>query len=385
MPMKKCSILFAVLLVLAACKEKYIPELPPGKTQNLVVDGYISAGGENTRFVLSRTTGLDTIQLDEELHASVTVEGDDQSSFPIYEHGNGIYEGPTPGVSDAHQYRVRIITSDGREYLSDFVPVRYSPDIDSISWKYMGDGVQLYVHSHDLSNNTRYYRWAYDETWEFHSAYVSSLTYAYGPDGMISGLAYRNPLTREPDLTIYTCWKSEASTNILIGSSAKLASDVIYLPLIKVPRGSVKMSVMYSINLRQYAISSTAYDFLDRMKRNTESVGTIFDPQPSALNSNIHCLSNPNESVIGFITAGDVKEKRIFISNQSLPNWGYQSGCSAQEVKNDVDSIRAYSFLVPTIPAQTDPFGNILTYLASVPTCVDCTLRGTNQKPSFWP
>jgi hypothetical protein len=63
-----------------------------------------------------------------------------------------------------------------------------------------------------------------------------------------------------------------------------LAQDVIYLqPLVLIPAGAQQLSVEYSIFVRQYALTKEGYDLLTMMQSNTESLGTIFDPQPSSL------------------------------------------------------------------------------------------------------
>src|SRR4030095_7378655 len=75
------------------------------------------------------------------------------------------------------KYRLYIRTRDGKEYISDFTAIKHTPPIDSISWQRENGGVRLYVHSHDAQNGTKYYQWKYEETWEFHSDYYSSIKY----------------------------------------------------------------------------------------------------------------------------------------------------------------------------------------------------------------
>ena len=116
----------------------------------------------------------------------------------------------------------------------------------------------------------------------------------------IIALVYRYP-DHSVDTTIYKCWKTLNSTSIIIGSSESLSTDIIYLPFHFIENGSEKLSILYSMKLKQYAVSHEKYLFLQKMKKNTEQTGSLFDPQPSQLSGNIHCLTDPNETVIGYV------------------------------------------------------------------------------------
>src|SRR5690606_11887431 len=126
------------------------------------------------------------------------------------------------------------------------------------------------------------------------------------------------------------------SANILIASSAKLQSDrIAEAPLLQIPTGSEKLGWRYSILVRQYALDKNAYEFYDLMKKNTESIGTIFDPQPSEIRGNFTCITNPEEPVIGHVTASTVTEKRIFINSTEVSDWVFVENCPVQEVTTD--------------------------------------------------
>jgi hypothetical protein len=184
----------------------------------------------------------------------------------------------------------------------------------------------------------------------------------------------------------YFCWKTEPSTTIFTGSTTNLSNDVINLPMFTILADSWKLNILYTVNTKQYSLSKGRYEFLQRMKKNTENTGSVFDAQPSELNSNIHCVTNPLEPVIGYIDICPIQEKRIYINRKSLPDWNYNQSCSEIEIPNISDSIAIKGlFLLPTYP-NTDPMtGRIISFFAAPPECVDCKLRGSSIKPSFWP
>jgi hypothetical protein len=382
--MKK--LLYSCILLLAlGCKQRFEPQITQPVNGYLVVDGTINSGTGPTTIRLSRAIQLaDSTRPKNERNAIVRVEGENNTQFPLSENSPGMYGNPQLTLNSNVKYRLYIKTTDGKEYRSDYTKVIKTPAIDAIRWEQPANGLDIYVNAHDPQGNTRYYRWEWEETWEFHSAFTSQLEYMKNNLGEITGIKYKYP-DQSIDTNIYTCWKTEPSTNILIGSTAKLTKDSVDLPLHFIPRASQKISVLYSIKVKQNALSKNGYDFLTRMKKNTESTGTLFDAQPSELVGNIHAVNNPLEVVIGFIDVADVHEKRIFIQPSDLDNWGYRSGCAETLVPNIPDSVRAYSYLTPTMAAETSPTGAIVTYYGSDIACVVCTLTGVHQKPVFWP
>jgi len=189
------------------------------------------------------------------------------------------------------------------------------------------------------------------------------------------------------DSSLYTCWRADPSTQILIASTTKLSEDVVdNYHITQIPKNSQKISVMYSIQVKQHAITKGAYEFLQKMKKNTEQTGSVFDPQPSELKGNIQCISNPSEIVVGYVSVSTEQTKRIFIKNTEVPNWGYESGCYLAEFSLIQLTQAMASKLLPVDALEFDPTTKEITrFNAALPTCVDCTLSGTNQKPPFWP
>ena len=114
------------------------------------------------------------------------------------------------------------------------------------------------------------------------------------------------------------------------------------MPLLFIEPASEKLSVLYSINVKQYALSHEAYLFFEKVKKNTEQVGSVFDPQPSELQGNIHCITIPDEMVVGYVDILEEKTQRIFISNAMLPGWNYRAHCRVFKIDNNPDSIRKY-------------------------------------------
>jgi hypothetical protein len=189
---------------------------------------------------------------------------------------------------------------------------------------------------------------------------------------------------------INRCWRTRSSTDINIGTSVRLSQDRIReAPLLFTRLPSVKFNYQYSILVRQYAQTPEAYQYWETLKKNTENIGSLFDPLPTQLTGNITCLTDPREPVLGFVSAASVAEKRIFIDGQELAErWTYVNEygtCLPDTITPDKAS--QYFAGGTDIPLQEllNEMGTIIGYTYSGVSCVDCRQRGTNVKPGFWP
>jgi hypothetical protein len=377
-----------VVLVMSAlsCKKPYTPPVINSPNNYLVVEGVINSGTDSTIIKISRSVNLSgQTSSSPELKAIVTVESDQSASYALQEAGNGKYNSSALNLTNTSKYRLRIKTSNGSEYISDLEAVEVNPPIDSVGFTMQSNGIQLYVNTHNPNNNTRYYRWDYQETWQFHSKYGSN----YITDGT-------KIVARSVAQQIFNCFGNDTSSTIVLGSSAKLSQDIIYRsPLTQILATSEKLETKYSILVRQYALTSDSYSFWVNLKKNTEQLGSIFDAEPSTINGNIHCVNNPSEPVIGYISVTNVQQKRIFISNAQLPNSYFPSYpydcavdsnlfCRGKSCINEVvqNLIPLNSFQIPVDVISKN--GVVLGYTGADPYCVDCTLRGTKIQPAFW-
>ena len=372
------TVILSILFFSLACKKPFIHDGITESPSLLVVEGVINTAGQTTIY-LSRTLKLaDKLKASSEIKAKVQVEGQNNTVFPLTETAAGTYSAPQMNLNPNQQYRLRIKTASGKEYLSDLMTVRTTPAIDSVNWEKTTEGVKIYVNAHDSKNNTKYYQWDYQETWEIRSSAYSENIYKNG----VMVARDQNEM-----LALFTCYVTEKSTGLLIASTAKLSSDVVHrFPLVTFQNRAEKLDVRYSILTKQYAIGQEAFEYLSIMKRNSEQQGSIFDIQPSEINGNIKCISNPNEMVIGFMTISGIMEKRIFINYTQVPGWNFNMNCGTLTVPNRKDSLDAYfkdGKNLVTI-SNLGASGKIETYNGSTANCLDCRLKGSSIKPAFW-
>jgi hypothetical protein len=369
------------MVIYISCKKPYNPPAIRVDNRFLVIDGTLANSADSPSvFTLSRTIKLtdSTFDSSPETGAAVSVEGENGDIHNFFELPGGIYQSSPLSLNTASKYRLRITTSSGGEYASDFVEAKQTPPIDSLTWQQQND-VMIYLDTHDPLNNTRYYHWDFTETYQYEAPLNAELS----QDN--SNLYYVDSTNQTFD-----CWRSVNSTEILLGSSVALSQDVISkAPVTIVPQNSQKITIRYSILVKQYALTEDAYQYFSILKKNTENLGSIFDAQPTQLTGNIRSLKNPGEVVIGFFSASSVTQKRLFITKYDVTNWHFidtNLECGVKSIGHfPLPDPRFFIYDYPDPAYYPYYFCGATCLMIARRECVDCRLRGgTNHKPSYW-
>ncbi|HEX8460919.1 MAG TPA: DUF4249 domain-containing protein [Segetibacter sp.] len=378
-------ILITIVFMQFSCKERFDAPVNASNQSVLVVEGVLNAGG-STNILLSRTTDLGVANKPKpELKALVTVESDANASYVLNETANGVYTTAQLPINALAKYRLKIKTANGKEYLSEYVEVNTSPPIDNVGWERANGGVQINVSASDPTNNTRYYRWETEETWQFYNDVRASIKIV--PTTVAGAKRFTVEDIDPANYPYYNiCWKSEKSSNIWLASTTALAKDVVSKSLLNyISSTEEKIAVRYSVLVKQYALSKKAYTYWSNLRKNVEDLGTLYSPQPSETVGNITCTTDTKEAVIGFFEVCNPTEKRIFISNSEVPNWNYVYSCKTIKVpsltNNDLGDIFNRFIAVAWVNPNKNPADSIF---AAIPVCVDCAVKGTPVKPAFW-
>jgi hypothetical protein len=378
---KKYPIVLMLLPLVTGCLDPYQPPEITDTVRIMVIDGFINATDQSATVKLSYATSLSsTEEPSAALNASVHIEDDGGGDYILAGDGTGFYAAHNMSIDVARKYRLRVNTGPGSEYLSEYVTITTTPPIDSVTWAAGNNGITIAVNTHDAENHSKYYRWNYVEIWEYNSSFYS--TYK-----MIDGAAFE----RTPDDQIFTCWGTEYSTEVLIGSTQRLSADVIRsLPLTFIKGNSVKLSRRFSILVEQQSLTPEAFDFWQQLKNTTESLGGLFDPLPAQLLSNIKGTTNAGEPVLGYFSGGQVSSDRIFIEFHELPReilaLSPKSACDEEDVKSipiaDIPSTPNSTLLI--YPIYVSGVG-LVGYTTALSRCIDCQLQGgSTTKPDFW-
>ncbi len=370
-------ILFFIVFLMN-CKQSYEPAVIKANKNFLVVDGIINTGTNSiTTIKLSRTRNItDSVYFSPELGAQVSIVSKSGSQYFLREQGNGVYTSDALSLNTSDSYAVQVVTSNNSTYLSAFVSPKITPPVDSLQWQYFGNGVTIFINTHDAQNNTRYYRWEYTETWEYHSYEEAEL-------GLNNSIIFYTDSTNQKHI----CWQTGNSTNILLGTSIALSQDVIsHDSLTNIPQNDRRIGVRYSILVKQYALSQEAYQYWLLLQKNTQQLGSLFDAQPTQLIGNVTCTNNPPEPVLGYVSASSVEQVRLFITNKQVDGWQKVfAGQDCAPLTIDRSPVNPFLYTYPDTSYTPYYFSNMCCLVIAKRSCLDCTEDGgTTTKPPYW-
>jgi hypothetical protein len=364
---------FLLLLLIGGCVEPFDPEIESYEDV-LVVDGLLSDEEISAKIRLSRTYNYDQNRTNPETGALVNVIDESGQNFQLSETSDGYYtfEGGGLDPEPGKMYQLQIVTADGLEYESDYQEMLVSPDLDSIYFidyrgnangSFLGrEGVDFYVDTEGKENESRYFRWEWEESWKI----LSPINY--------------------PDIRY--CWQYDQSKGINIATTENLATNKLEKQFVfNVPFSTNKLAIEYSVLLKQYSVTRDNYVYLTKLEQINKGSGGFFDPIPAALNGNISCLTDPDLPVLGFFEASTVNSRRIFIDRSELKFGFVASGfedCEAIYVSYEEYStgdIRDYYYVYEYFDSFLNDTIVVMTNLRK---CYDCSFVGDRRKPEFW-
>lgn len=385
----KATVLIASCLSigLAACIEEFRLEDIEYKPQ-LVVEGIITDELKRHRVSISTSAPLGSREFIPETKAVAWIEDTVGNNITLSEIKPGIYETPVFSGIVGNRYRLSIITNSGNQYVSDFMLLDKSPAIDSVyatfapSESGSTNGIHIFLDSRGDKSFSKYYRWEIIETFEIETPFPSNYEWLGG-----NNVIFRNQRVDQ-------CWRTDTLSQLLIQSTENRdKNEIVALPIRFIEESSYIFRVKYSILARQYSVSLEAFKFWENLRTLSENQGSLSDVQPGNLPSNIKCVNDPDELVLGYFEASSVSEKRTFFSYQDFVDDGYKrpsfrSGCYdyvpeevpeleiGEYMQENAEDMRIFETLGST-PAP-------IYFLLMPAFCCDCTDLGENIKPDFW-
>jgi Domain of unknown function (DUF4249) len=374
----KLLILLSIFLLIDSCVTKFVPEINDNQDL-LVVEGMITDQPVVNTIRLSRSIPLgnreDVIPLS---GCSVIISDDYDNSYNLTEDEPGTY------VTDPSEfcgivgrsYTLKIFTNRASSYnfsyqshSMEMIPV---PAIDSIfyekavieeesEYRMLKEGCQIYLSTYDPTDNCKYYKYDYTETWEFHIPFL--------------------------DVPNRICWASNNSSSIQLKNTSVLSENKIdRFPIKFISHETDRLSIKYSMLIDQYSLNDEEFVYWDKMRNVTQDVGSLYDITPASIPGNIYCIEDPGERVLGFFSVSAKTSKRFFIDDSfsGLKDQYTGSICNLDTTEFNL------LFPIPELPKNVwvvidglmdfPPFRITTSNI----NCYDCTTQGTLVEPLFW-
>ena len=295
-----------LLLTLSGCIDEYQADISSDDSGLLVVEGAICPGVN--KFVLTRTLPVNSSNMPRMVTgANVSVHGSDGSEY-LMQEANGYYTCNIEALNPDATYYLRIVENDGEVYESEPQKPLRTEKIQEVNLVQdtpeSNIDVLVTPEAPDDPGKTNYYSWTYDETWEVHPDYTTTI--------------YFDIKTSSPVFDPYQFpsrgWKSMSSSTILVGNSRSYEGQHIQrLKLYDIDRSHERVYYKYSGLVHQRSISKAEYEYDLARRQASSEMGGLFTPLPSALPTNIHCLTS-KKHVIGFVGCSlNTSEYRFFL------------------------------------------------------------------------
>ena len=396
------TFLLFVVCTLSGCIEEYEADIPDDDTNLFVVEGTICSG-EMSKFVLSRSlsirnsqadiwsdyasTGFDTglyhtfTSIPLVRGANVSVRGSDGSEY-MAEEGNGYYYCQIGLLSPDADYYLHIET-EGEVYESEPqkpLPTEKIAEVTGVQDTRQSNIDVLVTPDVPMeSDKANYYSWTYDETWEVRPEHTTNI---YFDIDSMKAIPKKNQFP--------PCgWKYAVNNTIHVGASTNYQGQHIKrLKLYEIDRTDERLFYKYSGMVHQRAITKAEYEYELARRQASSEMGGLFTPQPSALPTNIRCLTS-QKRVIGFVGCSlNKSEHRFFFHDYDFfvvrpPQkddliWLY--GCDENDCRRMVEK---HMFLCEWIDNRKF-HGRLSTSWAYERQLNVCKTGAFAEEPDFW-
>lgn len=401
----------AAACTLASCVYPFDPDLESADSR-IVVEGSISVGG-TSEFKFNRVIPMGgDADKSRKIEMTGYIEGEDGVQIPSYMgwwdtgfivvKGEGSYPAcyrlyfDTSLANPSQRYRVHFEDREsGAVYESDWLDVCDAPVIDELSYILNYNRSELNVALSMHSESDSHFRWYYDETWEYHADLDAS--HYLVPEQLFDSDGYYQPERAiykfSGGQNNYYCWDTFHSPEIKIFSTADQSDNrFIDLEFHRVSSTDRKLQMMYKLTVYLEAISENAFQYWKNIEDNTGGQGTFFSPVPSQMRGNVHCITDPDAEIIGYVSAARQATASMYYDDRTEKFYN-GSGTDWASIKieefTDINAFASWysrGYLPYTvIPANMSETGQT-TYQWAKAECVDCRrLGGTKEKPAGWP
>lgn len=375
--------LLPVLLVILgfSCVSPFEADIED-EPQLLSIEASLIKGEEEQTVRISKTASLDYPVFFPVRDCEVILLDEFDNTFHYEEVSGGIYKVSIPDeelVLGRH-YKMRIISSEGVFYESDYELLNPGIEVDSVYYEIedkvdqiTGEpytGLQFYLDVKAEEDESRYFRWRIDETYEYES--FAPLSYYYLDET-------HTPVYPSDPWEVFTCWRAEELPGLYQSSTMNLTrNEKKKIRLNYVSARTERLRIMYSLQVRQYSLSENAFEYFEQNRLATEEAGGLYTRQPRQPITNFMNVEDETERVLGYFWVSAQTSRRILV-----PRIQEMDVLPEQCAYWEFDAMEDGEGPFPIYLYDDRDNGKLYT---SSRDCFDCTKRGGSKvKPDFWP
>lgn len=375
-----------ILIFSGACIDRYYLDSETDFQGKLVIDGTITDEDGWQQIVVSRSTPPDLPRFSPVSECDVFVEDDQGNRFDFY-------EGPKPGhyVGEIDQanlevgarFRLSVTTPEGELYLSTFEEMLACPPIESVYYELETkgtyergtdeNGLQFYLDFNGNENDSKFFRWKLEETYEYHSTWPITRYLDY--DGFHEG---------GTDYSFYVCYQTENIDEVYTLSTEGFShNSYSRYPLHFVNDHTQRLMYQYSLLVKQLSVSESAYYYWDNLRKNNQEAVDLFGKQPANAISNIRNVTDSSEVVLGYFGVSSVSTRRITVLDVPELSFSEVEYCTPIPPSEEVPPYPYEPRPLYLVLTKDANFNQVWGFAASE--CFICTLKGgTTEKPVYW-
>ncbi|WP_299438891.1 DUF4249 domain-containing protein [uncultured Aquimarina sp.] len=393
------GILFLLIsfVLLFGCTESF--EIENDRIENfLVINATVTDKVSNQRIVLSRTFGFEESEPIPEEGASIVIIENNVTEYQFNENSPGEYYSVQEfGVTAGNEYKLIVRTANGRSYSSQKVIAPQPTSIERVYVKRMindqgTEGVGVFLDTFDLTGNSLYYRYEFEETYRI----VAPLWISFDIVSQLQAADVVFSLVERPQGQ-RVCYKTELSKNINVVNTSGFTEDRIQDLMINfIPADDIRVADRYSILVKQYVQTKEAQAFYKVLSDFSGSETVFSQIQPGFIRGNIVSETDGDENVVGFFDVSSLTEQRVFFNRGELigdlPVYMLECQEFVPEPSMNESVFEYEKRLHFTIAGSRYKLASSnLNVTASPPAirlipraCGDCTAIGNSEVPGFW-
>jgi len=318
----------------------------------LIVEGAITTGPGPHKIRLSRSARYGGIFDGAVLpvnRALVSIRDSDGNNFPLTEESFRFSSVPQPARPNApgqetyltgvyattnnfsaivgNTYTLLIRRANGIEYTSlpetaipatDILQLRAQFKKVPVSNSEFKTGFDVYATIQDAVEEQNFYMWKNSGLYK-----ISTRPDLRMCPGSSSGPANDQGIIAAvpcPTDCCFDCWVSESSADrsLHLLSDRNVNGNLVAEQVAFIEDDRLRFFDKYLVKIELHTLNREAYQFFDLMRNQLSINGDIFDPPPATLRGNMINLTSPDENVIGYFRASDVRIDSMFLTREML-------------------------------------------------------------------